>query len=123
MASASKRLNEKLAKYNHIYDEEDQSKEQPEDKLTSNGDAESTEPAASSNSNENNNVIEPERVPVKKIMENVSVRVNGNASGDESMHRGSNGVGDGVVTKSSNPANRAAMSDHVSFATSKYVSS
>lgn len=91
MASASKRLNERLAKYTHKYDDEEQhnglsaTSDEGDNTaaIVNNGTGETelvVEEPAVNNSNENNNVIEPERVPVKKIMENVSVVRMGNGS-------------------------------------------
>ena len=87
MASASKRLNERLAKYNHLYDDDelnsssadgsissDMADNPPSAAVTINGTADTN---GEENSNENNNIIVPETLPVKKIMESVSVHVNG----------------------------------------------
>lgn len=86
MASASKRLNERLAKYNHLYDDEELNSssadgsvssdmaDSPAASVTLNGTADTN---GEENSNENNNIIVPETLPVKKIMESVSVHVNG----------------------------------------------
>ena len=86
MASASKRLNERLAKYNHLYDDDELNSssadgsissdmaDNPIASVTINGTADTN---GEENSNENNNIIVPETLPVKKIMESVSVHVNG----------------------------------------------
>lgn len=113
MASANKRLNERLAKYNHLYDGEEEqaeiasSADETDDAAVVNGNAEHDSEPLTTNSNDNNNVIEPERVPVKKIMENVSLHVNG-VDTTEGMQLAENG---GVVIPGSTHAN---LSGHVS---------
>ena len=70
---ASKRLNERLAKYNYIYDSAGST--ETETHTDSNG---------SSMNNENNNVIEQERVTVKKL---VTEGANGLSNGDRKSTR------------------------------------
>lgn len=92
---ASKRLTERLAKYNYLYDTEELADAVPKQSADStlsvgsitsehNGKTSAgktatsnTNPAAST---DNNNVIEPERLPVKTLMENVSSYANGHVS-------------------------------------------
>lgn len=59
----------------------------------------STVTAARATSSENNNVIEPERIPVRKLMENVSSRVNGHTSTTTTPDMTANGsMSNGVLT-------------------------
>lgn len=149
MASANKRLNERLAKYNHMYDSEEEhhievtptSNDETDNAVIANGSAEidikeepvppAVQPKPTSvtnsgnsapsagNSNENNNVIEPERVPIKKMLENVSVHVNSVKAAEKTAEGMRVGVatradsGNGITaTANLNPSN------HVSCVTS-----
>lgn len=75
---ASRRLNERLAKYNHMYDDESgtvTSEADQADSVEDNRQENGTALASVDNMSEdksNNNIIEPEQIPVRKITESVS---------------------------------------------------
>lgn len=134
MASASKRLNEKLAKFNHLYDEEDTSTPATSTEgevglpvaetipVTNGSTAETKdnkeEPSQKEdNSNDNNNVVEPERVPVKKIMANVSVHVECGEKNSGVMAGDGNGVADGMFITELSATAKGGKTNDVSLST------
>lgn len=113
MASASKRLNERLAKYNHLYDDEDQqvssesSADMADTAVLTNGTSDASVDSVNENSNENNNIIVPDTIPVKKITDSVSLHENVSdlkkcGGSNETSMSSNNGVVSHAATASEN---------------------